>query len=178
MKNNLFIKNTAQCRLKAEGLVKSIGVSNFKIHHLKELKASGATVRPAVNQVECHPANSENELLEYCTKKDIVLTAYSPLGGQGRTLVNDPRIIGLASYYKVTPAQLILRWNLQSGVVVIPKSVHPERILENSKLFNFEISKDDQDAIDSINTNERRAFDSDRIDLRPKESFPVLIEEE
>ena len=72
----------------------------------------------------------------------------------------------------------ILRWNLQRGVVVIPKSVHPERILENSGLFNFEISKDDQDSIDSINTNERRAFDSDRIDFRPQESFPVLTEEE
>lgn len=165
-------------KLKAEGLIKSIGVSNFKIHHLKELKNAGATICPAVNQVECHPANSESELLEYCTKKGIVLTAYSPLGGQGRTLVNDPRIIGLADYYKVTPAQLILRWNLQRGVVVIPKSVHPERILENSGLFNFEISKDDQDSIDSINTNEKRAFDSDRIDFRPQESFPVLTEEE
>ncbi len=163
--------------LKAQGLIKSIGVSNFKIHHLEELKKAGARSIPAVNQVECHPANAENDLLIYCNKEGITITAYSPLGGQGRTLVNDPRLIGLADYYKVTPAQLILRWNMQRGVVVIPKSVHPDRILENSRLFNLVISRDDMNTIAAMNTNERRAFDSDRIDLRPEESFPVLTEE-
>lgn len=163
--------------LQQEGLTRNIGVSNFKIHHLKELKASGATVRPQINQVECHPANAENELLKYCTERGIVLTAYSPLGGMGRTLTDDPRLTSLASYYHVTPAQLILRWNLQRGVAVIPKSVRPERIEENSRLFHFEISPDDMDTIDSVNADERRAYDSDLIDTRPEASFPVLTEE-
>ena len=126
--------------LQQEGLTRNIGVSNFKIHHLKELKASGATVRPQINQVECHPANAENELLKYCTERGIVLTAYSPLGGMGRTLTDDPRLTSLASYYHVTPAQLILRWNLQRGVAVIPKSVRPERIEENFHIWDFALT--------------------------------------
>ncbi|SPT67791.1 2,5-diketo-D-gluconic acid reductase A [Anaerobiospirillum thomasii] len=164
-------------KLQKEGLCRAIGVSNFKIHHLERLKECSASVVPQVNQVECHPANAENELLSYCKKNQICLEAYSPLGGEGRTLVNDPRIMGLADYYKVTPAQIILRWNIQRGVPVIPKSIKPQRILENSKLFDFEIKVDDMATIDEMNMNARRAFDSDRINQRPLESFPTLVEE-
>lgn len=164
-------------KLQKEGLVRAIGVSNFKIHHLERLKECGASVIPQVNQVECHPANAENELLSYCKKHSICMEAYSPLGGEGKTLINDPRVMGLASFYKVTPAQIILRWNIQRGVPVIPKSIKPERILENSKLFNFEIKIDDMATLDEMNLNARRAFDSDRIEQRPEESFPKLIEE-
>ena len=165
-------------KLQKEGLCRAIGVSNFKIHHLEELKAAGATVVPQVNQVECHPQNSEDELLHYCRQHGIVLEAYSPLGGEGQSLIGDPRIQSLADYLKVTPAQVLLRWNIQRGVVVIPKSVHAQRILENSQLFGFELNQDDMDTIASINTNFRRAFDSDRIDQRPESTFPQIVDEE
>lgn len=164
-------------QLQKEGLCRAIGVSNFKIHHIESLFKSGATVMPQVNQVETHPQNSEDELLNYCRQHNIVVEAYSPLGGEGNSLIGDPRIQSLANYLKVTPAQVLLRWNMQRGVVVIPKSVHPERILENSQLFSFELNQDDMDAIDSMNANLRRAFDSDRIDQRPEASFPKIIEE-
>ena len=165
-------------QLQREGLCKAIGVSNFKIHHLEDLKAHGATTIPQVNQVECHPLNAENELLNYCRKQNIILEAYSPLGGEGNTLLSDPRIASLSDYYKVSPAQLILRWNIQRGVVVIPKSIRPQRILENSQLYSFELTMDDMDVISDINANLRRAYDSDKIDQRPASTFPKIIEEE
>lgn len=165
-------------QLQKEGLCKAIGVSNFKIHHLQELQKAGASVIPQVNQVECHPYNAENELLNYCRQQNIVLEAYSPLGGEGNSLLSDPRIVSLADYYKVSPAQLILRWNMQRGVVVIPKSVRPQRILENSQLFNFELTMDDMDTISDVNANVRRAYDSDFIDQRPESTFPKIIEED
>lgn len=164
-------------KLQKEGFIRAIGVSNFKIHHLKELKEAGATVIPQVNQVECHPENSEPELLDYCQEKNIIMEAYSPLGGEGKTLIGDPRIVALADYYKVTPAQILLRWNLQRGVVVIPKSIHANRIKENSSLYHFDLSQDDMDTIDDINVNQKRGYDPDRINLRPEESFPKLVEE-
>lgn len=165
-------------KLQQEGLCRAIGVSNFKIHHLQELEQAGCTVTPQVNQVECHPQNDEAELLNYCRQHNIVVEAYSPLGGEGHSLVGDPRIQSIANYYKVTPAQVLLRWNIQRGVVVIPKSVHIERIKINSQLFDFELSQDDMDSISSINTNMRRAFDSDHIDQRPDSTFPKLEEED
>lgn len=164
-------------QLQKEGLCRAIGVSNFKPHHIEELFAAGAMVMPQVNQVECHPQNSEDELLNFCRQRNIVVEAYSPLGGEGQTLMSDPRIVSLAEYLKVTPAQVILRWNIQRGVVVIPKSVHAERIKENSHVFEFELSQDEMDAISSINTNLRRAYDSDRIDQRPASTFPKIVEE-
>ena len=164
-------------QLQQEGLCRAIGVSNFKPHHIEELRAAGATVMPQVNQVECHPHNSADELLNFCRQRNIVVEAYSPLGGEGRTLISDPRITSLADYLKVTPAQVILRWNIQRGVVVIPKSIHTERIKENSHVFEFELSQDDMDTISSINANLRRAYDSDRIDQRPASTFPKIVEE-
>lgn len=165
-------------QLQREGLCRAIGVSNFKIHHIERLKECGAKVTPQVNQVECHPQNDEAELVNYCRQHNIVVEAYSPLGGEAQCLVNDPRIKSLADYLKVTPAQVILRWNLQRGVVVIPKSVRAERIKENSQLFHFELTQDDIDAISSINTNLRRAYDSDLIDQRPESTFPKIVEED
>ena len=165
-------------KLQKEGLIKAIGVSNFKIHHLQHLKESGASVIPQVNQVECHPENQENALLDYCRKEGILMEAYSPLGGQGRTLVNDPRIWTIADYHHVTTAQVILKWNLQRGVAIIPKSVNFERILENSQIFSFDLTPGDMDILNDININLRRAYDSDKIDQRPEESFPRLIDED
>lgn len=164
-------------KLQKEGLCKAIGVSNFKEHHLAALKAAGAVVTPQVNQVECHPLNSMDALLSCCRKQGIAFEAYSPLGGQDSTLLSDPRICALADYHKVSTAQIILRWHLQRGVIVIPKSVHPERILQNSMLYDFELTQDEMDTINSLNANLGRAFDSDRIDERPESTFPEIIEE-
>ena len=165
-------------KLCSEGLCRSIGVSNFKIHHLEELKEAGASVVPQVNQVECHPYNHETELINWCRRRNIVVQAYAPLGGVGNTVLSDPRITTIADYYKVTPAQLVLRWNMQRGVAVIPKSVRAERILENSRVFGFELSQDDMDVMSDINSNLRRAYDPDKIDQRPAGTFPKIIEED
>lgn len=165
-------------KLYKEGYTRAIGVSNFKEHHIENLFKAGATIVPQINQVECHPENQETELLSYCRKKGIILEAYSPLGGQGFTLVNDPRIMAIASYYKVSAAQVILRFNVQRGVVVLPKSCTKERILQNSDIFSFELTNDDMTTLQGINADKRRAFDSDKINDRPESSFPVLQDEE
>lgn len=164
-------------KMQKEGLCRSIGVSNFKIHHIEALKEAGATVTPQVNQVECHPFNSVGPLLNYCRQHGIALEAYSPLGGQDGTLMMDPRICALADYHKVSTAQIILRWHLQRGVIIIPKSVRPERILSNSQLYHFELTQDEMDTIDSLNGDLARAYDSDLIDERPDSTYPAIIEE-
>lgn len=165
-------------KLQKEGLCRAIGVSNFKKHHFAELKAAGAAVIPQVNQTECHPENAENELLGFCQKEGVAFEAYSPLGGQNGLLVNDPRILSIAQYHNVSGAQVLLRWHLQRGVVVIPKSIKPERIFSNSKLYDFELTPEDKAQIAELNLNKRRAFEPDRIDERPRSADPVIIEEE
>ncbi|MDD6317221.1 MAG: aldo/keto reductase [Succinatimonas hippei] len=154
-------------QLQKEGLCRAIGVSNFRIHHLEELKKGGISVIPQVNQMEIHPVNTEEDLCNYCRRNHIQMEAYSPLGGEGRLLVDDPRLVGMREYYKRTPAQIILRWNLQRGIVVIPKSVHEERIRENAGLFDFDLSQGDLATISDMNANDRRNYDPDAIDKRP-----------
>ncbi|MBO8416111.1 MAG: aldo/keto reductase [Proteobacteria bacterium] len=165
-------------KLQQEGLCRAIGVSNFKEHHFAALKAAGAGVIPQVNQTECHPENAENELLGFCQQQGTAFEAYSPLGGQNALLVNDPRILVIAQEHQVSGAQVLLRWQLQRGVVVIPKSIKPERILSNAQLYHFELSSADMEAIGELNQNRRRAFDPDRIDARPRSLEPVIVEEE
>ena len=154
-------------KLQQEGLVRAIGVSNFTIHHLKTLLGGGISVVPQVNQTECHPINTEEALMQYCRSQSIILEAYSPLGGEGRLILNDPRLVGMCEYYKHTPAQIILRWNIQRGIPVIPKSVHAERIRENAGLFDFVLSQADIETISDMNSNDRRSYDPDCIDTRP-----------
>lgn len=165
-------------KLLDEGLCRAIGVSNFTIKHLEELKKAGAKVIPQVNQTECHPQNIESELLAYCRRTGTAFEAYSPLGGEGNSLISDPRLASIADYYKVTPAQIMLRWNMQRGVIVIPKSVRAERIKQNSDLYGFELTPDDMDSIEDINANLRRAYDPDRINMRPQATFPKIVEED
>ncbi|MBU3827166.1 MAG: aldo/keto reductase [Candidatus Anaerobiospirillum merdipullorum] len=165
-------------QLQREGLCRAIGVSNFKIHHFAMLKAAGATVMPQVNQTECHPANAENVLLGWSQAHQVALEAYSPLGGQGNLLINDPRILSIAAHYKVSAAQVILRWNLQRGVIVIPKSVHAARILTNSQLYDFELTPEEMSALGELDKHERRAWDPDRIEARPPELWPTPVPED
>ncbi len=165
-------------KLQQEGLCRAIGVSNFKIHHFSMLQAAGASVVPQVNQTECHPANAENVLLGWSQAHKVALEAYSPLGGQGHLLINDPRILSIAEHYKVSAAQVILRWNLQRGVIVIPKSVHAERIISNADLYGFELTPEEMSALGELDRQERRAWDPDRIEARPAELWPDPVPED
>ena len=139
-------------KLLADGKTRAIGVSNFLTHHLEDLKA-GATVQPAVNQVEFHPFLVQKELLDYDQKAGIRHEAWSPLT-RGRSL-NNPVFAEIARKHDRTPAQVVLRWHLQLGVVIIPKSVHHERILENSKVFDFSLDDSDMQRITALDTGTR-----------------------
>ena len=131
-----------------EGKVKAIGVCNFKIGHLEELKKT-AEIMPMVNQVELHPQSSKEYLLDYCNDNNIQLVAWSPIM-RGRIFSNE-LIIGLSEKYKKTIAQIVLRWNIQRGIIPIPKSSNEGRIKENLDIFDFELSADDMNAINSLN---------------------------
>ena len=130
------------------GKVKSIGVCNFKIGHLEELKKT-AEIMPMVNQVEIHPQSSKNDMLRYCEENNIQLVAWSPIM-RGKLFSNE-LILGLAEKYKKTIAQIILRWHVQRGIIPIPKSSNEGRIKENLSIFDFELSNDDMSIIDSLN---------------------------
>jgi methylglyoxal/glyoxal reductase len=149
-------------KLYEDGLVKAIGVSNFQVHHLKDL-LSDAKVKPMVNQVEFHPYLTQKELLAYCNEENIQLEAWSPLM-QGEVVRVDV-IKELAEKYGKTPAQIVLRWDLQHGVVTIPKSVKEHRIQENADVFDFELSREDMDKLDALNKNHRYGPDPDNFDF-------------
>ncbi len=142
------------------GKAKAIGVSNYTVNLLEEMKKY-ANVMPAVNQVEFHPFLYQRDLLEYCQKNNILLEAYSPLAKGGR--MTDPRILECSKKYNKTPAQIMLRWGLQHRTVVIPKSVHKERIEENLGVFDFEISPDNMLALDALNEGMHLAWDPTKI---------------
>ena len=139
-----------------KGRCRAIGVSNFTIRHLEELTEESDVV-PSVNQVEFHPFLYQKELLDYCQGKRIQVEAYSPLARGER--FKQPRILSLAKKYSKTPAQLMIRWGIQHGVVVIPKSTREERIRENSQVFDFDISDDDMMSLDSLNEDLRLNWD-------------------
>ncbi|MCI0157870.1 aldo/keto reductase [Leifsonia shinshuensis] len=147
-------------RLQAEGRVRSIGVANFHIHHLQRLSTETGTI-PAVNQVELHPWLPQEEVRTYDAAQGIVTEAWSPLA-RGRVL-DDPVLAGLAAKHDVTPAQVVIRWQLQLGNVVIPKSSTPERIRQNLDVFDFELDADDFAAIASLESGERTGKDPDDL---------------
>ncbi|WP_210364758.1 aldo/keto reductase [Bacillus sp. REN3] len=149
-------------KLYRDGRVRAIGVSNFHVHHLKNLMAD-AEIKPMVNQVEYHPHLSQTELLAFCKEEGIQLEAWSPLK-QGE-LLSEPAIVAIAEKHKKTPAQIILRWDLQNGVVTIPKSVKEHRIIENADIFDFELSAEDMEKLNSLNKNERVGPDPDHFDF-------------
>ena len=137
-----------------KGAARSIGVSNFEIRHLEEL-ASVSEITPAVNQIEFHPYWYQKNLVEYCHAKGIAVQAYAPLA-RGAYLDDDVICI-LAVKYGKTPAQIGLRWIIQKGVAVIPKSAREERIISNGEIFDFVLEDEDMDAIDQLNKNYRSA---------------------
>ncbi|MBP3950989.1 aldo/keto reductase [Bacillus suaedae] len=139
-------------KLYKDGKVRAIGVSNFQVHHLKEL-ISDSEVKPMVNQVEFHPTLAQKELLTYCEQEGIQLEAWSPLK-QGQ-LLDDPILSEIAEKYNKTVAQVILRWDLQMKVVTIPKSIKEERIIANAAIFDFELSSEDMEKIAELNKEDR-----------------------
>ena len=145
-----------------EGKVKAIGVSNFQIHHLKDL-LKDAEVKPMVNQVECHPRLTQKDVQAFCQDQGIQLEAWSPLM-QGE-LLNHEGLQEIASTYGKSVAQVILRWDLQNGIVTIPKSTKEHRIVENASIFDFELTEEDMARINEMNQNLRVGPDPDNFDF-------------
>ncbi|WP_028560182.1 aldo/keto reductase [Paenibacillus pinihumi] len=148
--------------LYAQGKVKAIGVSNFQVHHLKDLMQD-AKVKPVINQVEFHPRLTQEELRAYCKEQGIQLEAWSPLM-QGQ-LLDEPLLKEIASSHGKSVAQVILRWDFQHGVITIPKSTKEHRITENADIFDFELSADEVARIDGLNQNLRVGPDPDNFDF-------------
>jgi diketogulonate reductase-like aldo/keto reductase len=143
-----------------QGRVKAIGVSNFLPVHLDTLLAE-AQIVPAVNQIELHPYFSQKVLREYCTSHDIRVESWSPIGGGGGNLLQDPLLLEIGQHYGKSAAQVAIRWHLQHGLIVIPKSVHAERIVENMEVFDFDLDDDAMHKIDALDTGQRVGPDPD-----------------
>lgn len=133
--------------LYAEGLVKSIGVSNFYVSHLESLLKQ-ARVKPMVNQIEIHPGQNQKEIVDFCRQHQIAVEAWSPLG-TGRLLQNET-LAAIAAKYNKSVAQLCIRWSLQHGLIPLPKSITPERIRQNFEVFDFEIAEEDMNVINNM----------------------------
>ncbi|MCZ8522040.1 MULTISPECIES: aldo/keto reductase [Paenibacillus] len=149
-------------KLYKQGRVRAIGVSNFQIHHLEDILRD-AEVKPMVNQVEFHPQLTQQELLLFCREQGIQLEAWAPLMQGG--LLEHPVLQGIAAKHGRSVAQVILRWDLQQGVVTIPKSVKAHRIAENGDLFGFELSAGDMALISGLNADHRVGPDPDNFDF-------------
>ncbi|GAA1749239.1 aldo/keto reductase [Aeromicrobium alkaliterrae] len=155
------------------GKVRAIGVSNFMPEHLEKLLAETSVV-PAVNQIEVHPYFRQSELLAYDDERGILNQAWSPIGGitfypgfgdERRSVLDDPIIGGIAEAHGRSPAQVMLRWHLQQGRQVIPKSVTPSRIVENLDVLGFDLTTDQLAAIDRLDTGQRGGPDPDVVTL-------------
>lgn len=147
-------------KLYADGKVRAIGVSNFQIDHLEDLLADAA-VKPMVNQVELHPLLNQQELREYCKAQGIQIEAWAPLA-QGHLLDNEV-LADIAARHNKTLPQVILRWDLQNGIVTIPKSVKEERIIANADIFDFELSEEEISRINGLNRDQRFGSHPDRF---------------
>lgn len=163
-----------------EGLTRSIGLSNFNSQQIDRILAV-AEIKPVVNQVECHPYLNQKRLKEFCESKGILLTAYSPLGSPDRPwakpgdpqLMDDPKLKSLSEKYQKTIAQILIRYQVQRGIIVIPKSVTKSRIESNFDVFDFELSAEDMSYIDGFDCNGRVLH----LDwLKDHKHFPFNIE--
>jgi diketogulonate reductase-like aldo/keto reductase len=150
--------------LYTERRVRAIGVSNFQPHHLNSL-LSVSDMRPAVNQIESSPQFVNQEAIDFTHTKQVDVEAYSPLGGTGGNLLGNPALTQIADKYGKSPAQVVIRWHLQRGVIVIPKSTHAERIKQNIDVFDFELSDDDLHAISALDTGSRNGADPDNFNF-------------
>ena len=140
-------------QLQRNGRVKSIGVSNFAIEHLNNIMDATSVV-PVINQIELHPLYQQKELRAFHAKHNIITEAWSPLG-QGQ-IISHPTIKRIADKYERTPAQIILRWHMDNGIIAIPKSITPSRIQENFTIFDFKIDDSDMAMIDEMDSKTGR----------------------
>jgi 2,5-diketo-D-gluconate reductase A len=148
-------------RLQAEGKARSIGVSNFKPAHLERLLAETDVV-PAVNQIQLSPAVTRTADREFDSRHGIVTESYSPLGGSGASLLQAPILTQLGEKYGKTPAQVVLRWHIEQGLVVIPKSANSERMRQNLEVFDFALSPQDLAELADLDEGPGAGNDSDR----------------
>jgi diketogulonate reductase-like aldo/keto reductase len=146
-----------------EGLVKAIGVCNFHEHHFEKLLEI-AEVIPVINQIELHPLLSQKPLREYCERKSIQIQGYSPVARMDPKLIKHPILLELSKKHKKSVPQIILKWDMQNGVITIPKSGNKQRIKENLDIFDFELTKADMIQIDSINEDYRVRYNPDSVD--------------
>ncbi|HBS46861.1 MAG TPA: aldo/keto reductase [Paenibacillus sp.] len=145
-----------------EGRVKAIGVSNFQIHHLEDVMKD-AEFKPMVNQVELHPYLSQQALLSFCKEQGIQLEAWSPLM-QGQ-LLDQPVLKQIAAKHGKSVTQVIIRWDLQRGIITIPKSTKEHRIIENVDVFDFQLTEEDMNLINALNQDQRVGPDPDNFDF-------------
>jgi 2,5-diketo-D-gluconate reductase A len=145
--------------LMAAGKTRSIGLSNFKPAHIERLLAE-TSIRPAVNQIQLNPRITRPEQRAYDSEKGIVTEAWSPLGA-GNDLLQAPALVSIAGKYGKTPAQIVLRWHIELGVVAIPRSANPRRIAENIDIFDFSLTEDEVSVISALDTGEEPRVDSD-----------------
>jgi len=147
-------------KLRDEGVCRAVGVSNYTIRHLEELRAHSDLV-PAVNQVEFHPFVYDPALVGYCAEHGIRLEAYSPLTRAQH--LDDPTIAAIARAHRRSPAQVLVRWGLEHGIVEIPKSTHRERIEENARVFDFSLAAGEMERLDALATGEHISWDPSEI---------------
>jgi 2,5-diketo-D-gluconate reductase A len=145
-----------------DGRARSIGVSNFQPHHLRRLRAE-CEITPAVDQVEVHPYLTQQQVREFCAAHQIAIEAWSPLA-RGGELLSDPVVVSIAEAAGKTPAQVVLRWHIERGDIVFPKSITPARIKENIDIFGFELSGQDLETITSLDRGQRTGPDPDKFD--------------
>lgn len=146
-----------------EGLVKAIGVCNFQIHHLEKLKET-ARITPMLNQIETHPLFHQKELREYMEQHGIAHEAWAPMAQGRENLFENPTLQTIGEKYGKTTAQVMLRWHLHRDTIIIPKSIHEHRIIENANLFDFALTDEDMQAIDQLDTGSRIFGDPDDIE--------------
>lgn len=146
----------AQEKAKEAGIVKEIGVSNYGIQHIEEIKLIGKVWPPAVNQIELHPWCQQREVVEYCKKNKIVVEAYCPIVRNEKS--QDPTLVSISEKHKTSPNQVLIRWSLQKGFVPLPKSDTPSRIVSNVDVYNFTLDDEDMSKLDGLDQGAKGAI--------------------
>ncbi len=145
--------------------IRAIGVSNFEIKHFENLKSNGASVLPAINQIEIHPYFKNEIIVDYCRREGIINEAWCPIGGPNNMESKDERIMQIAKKHGKTPQQIILRWHLQRGIVAIPKTSRVERMKENMDIFDFDLDIEEVKLINNLNMDKRLGPDPNNFNF-------------
>jgi len=156
-----------------QGKVKSIGISNFENQKLEEL-CDQAKVKPVLNQVELHPYFQQKDLRKRMEKYNTKVEAWAPLGHAMTNIFKEDAILKLAEKYKKTPAQIVLRWDIQSGIITIPKTQKPERMKENFEIFDFHLADEEMKEIDALDGKNKRIQEKDEVLIQAFDSMPPL----